>query len=85
MIIDYPSKKTNEILTESMKKREGWLDIGRRIIEEKFSINVLRAESYFENAYEAANDEYFLYVKRSSFLVLYQRAFHQRFQISRKS
>ena len=67
VIIDYPSKKTNEILTESMKKREGWLDIGRRIIEEKFSINVLRAESYFENAYKAANDEYFLYVKRSSF------------------
>ncbi len=67
MIVDYPSKKTNEILTESMKKREGWLDIGRRIIEEKLSINVLRAENYFENAYEAVNDEYFLYVKRSSF------------------
>ena len=67
VIIDYPSKKTNEILTESMKKREGWLDIGRRIIEEKFSINMLRAENYFKNAYEAANDEYFLYVKRSSF------------------
>jgi len=67
VIIDYPSKKTNEILTESMKNREGWLDIGRRIIEEKLSINVLRAENYFENAYEAVNDEYFLYVKRSSF------------------
>ncbi len=37
VIIDYPSRRTNEILTESMKTEAGW--IGRRIIEEKLSIN----------------------------------------------
>ncbi len=54
-----------------MKKREGWLDIGRRIIEEKLSINVLRAEA-FENAYGRLTLVFPLYVKGSSFSALYR-------------
>ena len=66
-IIDYPSKKANEVLSKSIEKREAWLDAGRRVIEEKLSINALRAESYYEKTYKSVNDEYFLFVKRNNF------------------
>lgn len=67
LIIDYPSKKANEVLSKSIEKRELWLDAGRRVIEEKLSINALRAENYYEKSYKSVNDEYFLFVKRNDF------------------
>ncbi len=55
MIVDYPSKKKkqNEIFDWQWKTRR-LADNGRLWTEEKLT-NVLRAENYFENAYEAVN------------------------------
>ena len=67
LLVDRPSDLANRTQEESIKRKEDWLEEGRRIIEEKRSINAIFGDATFEKRFESSTSAYLASLKRFRF------------------